>query len=188
MGLARKLMSGHLVFDHEASVLLVVRDGRHLEYRIPYETLTPIDWGYVYERHVGLTFEALGYAVTYRGLRLGFIDRGVDLVLQRGEETIYVQCKHAVVKPLNMSGIRWLLYEADRLLATQYRGQPLNFHLVVPSKNDCFGSTKLKINGVVRKQSISRYVEALNGLPSRVRIKVVEVPMLRHGSVVGDGS
>ncbi|MBU9379011.1 restriction endonuclease [Burkholderia gladioli] len=137
--------------------------------------------GYVYERHVGLQFEADGYAVTYRGLQSGFVDNGVDLILERDGEIIYVQCKYATVKRLNANHIRWILHKADAFLARQYQGHHLHFHLVVPNSKQCFSSIKLKLNGVVRTYSTARYFEEHNNLQNHVRLKVVEIPMLRHG-------
>ncbi|QDJ57126.1 restriction endonuclease [Bordetella hinzii] len=127
--LGRALRSGHLVFDGEEKVLHIVRDGMAL-HSISYSSLSPSQWGYVYERHVGLQFEAEGYAVTYRGLQFGFVDNGVDLVLERDDETIYVQCKYTLGKRISANEVRWILHKADAYLAKQYQGHRLHFHLV----------------------------------------------------------
>ncbi|HEY0489048.1 MAG TPA: hypothetical protein VGD30_05985 [Telluria sp.] len=179
--LGRTLGAGQLVFDGEAKTLHVVRDGEPL-HSFPYASLSPSHWGYVYERHVGLWFEAAGYQVTYRGLQFGFVDNGVDLVLERDDETIYVQCKYALVKRLNTNHIRWILYKADAFLARRYQGRPLHFHLVVPNMAQCFSSAKMRINGVVKKHSAARFFEEHNNLQNRVRLKIVEVPMPRDDS------
>ncbi|WP_334022705.1 restriction endonuclease [Burkholderia gladioli] len=177
--LGRALRSGHLVFDSEEKVLHVVHDGMAL-HSISYASLSPSQWGYVYERHVGLQFESEGYAVTYRGLQFGFVDNGVDLILERDGETIYVQCKYTLGKRISANEVRWILHKADAYLAKQYQGRRLHFHLVVPDSKRCFSSVKLRLNGVVKKHSTARYFEEHNNLQNRVRLKVVEVPMRGH--------
>lgn len=177
--LERALRSGHLVFDSAEMVLHVVQDGKAL-HSFPYASLSPSHWGYVYERHVGLQFEAEGYAVTYRGLQFGFVDNGVDLVLERDDETIYVQCKYTFGKRISANEVRWILHKADAFLAKHYQGRRLHFHLVVPDSERCFSSVKLRINGSLKKHSTARYFEEHNHLQNRVRLKVVEVPMRRH--------
>lgn len=177
--LGRALRSGNLEFDGENEVLHVVLDGKAL-HSFPYASISPAQWGYVYERHVGLQFEAEGYTVTYRGLQFGFVDNGVDLDLERDGETTYVQCKYSLGKRLSANEIRWILHKADAFLAKQYQGRRLHFHLVVPDSDRCFSSVKLRLNGVVKKHSTARYFEEHNNLQNRVRLKVVEVPMLRR--------
>lgn len=177
--LGRVLRSGHLVFDSEEKVLHVVLDGTAL-HSVSYASLSPSQWGYVYERHVGLQFEAEGYAVTYRGLQFGFVDNGIDLILERDDETIYVQCKYTLGKRISANEVRWILHKADAYLAKQYQGRRLHFHLVVPDSEKCFSSVKLRLNGVVKKHSAARYFEEHNNLQNRVGLKIVEVPMRRH--------
>lgn len=176
--LGRALRAGHLVFDSLNKMLHVVQDGESV-HCFSYASLSPSHWGYVYERHVGLQFEAQGYAVTYRGLQFGFVDGGVDLVLERDDETIYVQCKYTFGKRISANEVRWILHKADAYLARQYQGRRLHFHLVVPDSDRCFSSVKLRLNGTVKKHSTARYFEEHNNLQNRVRLKVVEVPMRR---------
>lgn len=180
--LGRALRSGHLVFDSPNKMLHVVRDGKPL-HSFSYASLSASQWGYVYERHVGLQFEAEGYAVTYQGLRFGFLDNGVDLVLERDSETIYVQCKYTLGKRISANEVRWILHKADAYLAKQYQGRPLHFHLVIPDLERCFSSVKLRLNGVVKKHSTARFFEEHNNLQNRIRLKVVEVPMRGHVGV-----
>lgn len=132
------------------------------------------------ETPIGLQFESEGYAVTYRGLQFGFVDNGVDLILERDGETIYVQCKYTLGKRISANEVRWILHKADAYLAKQYQGRRLHFHLVVPDSKRCFSSVKLRLNGVVKKHSTARYFEEHNNLQNRVRLKVVEVPMRGH--------
>lgn len=105
----------------------------------------------------------------------------MDLELEKDGETTYVQCKYVLGQPLNINRIRWLIHKADAFLAQRYQDRPLHFHLVVPDKARCFSLAKMRINGIVKKHSTARYFEEHNNLQNRVRLKVVEMPMLRHG-------
>lgn len=105
------------------------------------------------------------------------MDSGVDLVLERDDETIYVQCKYTFGKRISANEVRWILHKADAYLAKQYQGRRLHFHLVIPDSKRCFSSVKLRLNGTVKKFSTARHFEEHNNLQNRVRLKVVEVPM-----------
>lgn len=119
-----------------------------------------------------------GYAVTYPGLQLEFVDHGVDLVLVQDGETLDVQCKYVPGPPLNLGRIRWLMYKADAFLAKQYQGHPLHFHLVVADRVQWLSSAKLRINGLLKKHSTAaRHFEKRFKFQNRVRLKIVEVPM-----------
>lgn len=136
----------------------------------------------MYERHVGLQFEAKGYAVNYQGLQFGFLDNGVDLVLERDGETIYV-CKYTLGKRIGANEVRWIMHKADAYLAKQCQGRRLDFHLVVPDSERGFSSVKLRLNGIVKEHSTARFFGEHNNLQKRIRLKVVEVPKRGHMGV-----
>ena len=50
--------------------------------------------GKIYERYVGYIFETNGYDVEYFGIFKGFEDLGRDLICQKGNEFIVIQCKN----------------------------------------------------------------------------------------------
>lgn len=50
--------------------------------------------GKMYERYIGYLYERKGYDVEYRGIEMGKLDGGIDLVCRRKGETIVVQCKN----------------------------------------------------------------------------------------------
>lgn len=50
--------------------------------------------GKLYERYVGYLYEKDGYKVTYEGIAKGLEDLGRDLICQKGDEIIVVQCKN----------------------------------------------------------------------------------------------
>lgn len=50
--------------------------------------------GKLYERYVGYLYEIEGYKVTYEGIIKGLEDLGRDLICEKGDEIIVVQCKN----------------------------------------------------------------------------------------------
>lgn len=50
--------------------------------------------GRMYERYVGYLFEERGYNVEYIGIVRGYEDLGRDLICQKGNELVVVQCKN----------------------------------------------------------------------------------------------
>lgn len=65
--------------------------------------------------------------MTYRGLQFGFVDNGVDLILERDYETIYVQCKYTLGKSISANEVRWNLHKADVYLAIAVPRSPTAF-------------------------------------------------------------
>lgn len=62
-----------------------------------YKKMATVQKGEAYERQVGRYLEKRGYFVEYRGINLGVKDDGIDLIAQKDDEMILVQCKnHAV--------------------------------------------------------------------------------------------
>lgn len=47
-----------------------------------------------YEEFVGEMYKNLGYEVEFRGLKLGKLDGGIDLIATNGREVILIQCKY----------------------------------------------------------------------------------------------
>ncbi|MGB6230581.1 MAG: restriction endonuclease [Litorimonas sp.] len=85
--------------------------------RIEPDALSTAEWGAAYERHVGLHFEARGFDVDYRGLRLGLLDQGIDLIASRdGAALVYVQCK-ATSKRLGRQAIETILLKGGNFIA-----------------------------------------------------------------------
>lgn len=50
--------------------------------------------GIMYERYVGYLYENMGYEVAYHGVKEGVHDLGRDLLAQKGNEIIVIQCKY----------------------------------------------------------------------------------------------
>jgi hypothetical protein len=47
-----------------------------------------------YERYIGWFYESKGYSVYYQGIIEGFADLGRDLIAERGDTTLIIQCKN----------------------------------------------------------------------------------------------
>lgn len=50
--------------------------------------------GIMYERYIGYLYEMQGYNVNYHGIEKGKEDLGRDLIAQKGNEVIVIQCKY----------------------------------------------------------------------------------------------
>ena len=137
-GLSAKLMRGKPEFDRDQGVVRILDSSGQILSSFTYDDLRGTAWGRLYERYVGLHYESLGYSVDYRGLRLGFHDRGVDLDCRSATERLFIQCKF-ISSPLGSQRIAHLLYDASAFLARQHSGMRLHFALVVPSIRLAFG-------------------------------------------------
>nr|DAT31377.1 MAG TPA: Restriction endonuclease [Caudoviricetes sp.] len=60
-----------------------------------YQKRKKSDWdiGIEYERYVGYLYESKGYKVKYNGALMGLEDMGRDLLVEKGDETLVIQCK-----------------------------------------------------------------------------------------------
>ncbi len=47
-----------------------------------------------FEKYVGKKYEDNGYEVEYRGLNLGFLDGGIDLITKKNDKVFLIQCKY----------------------------------------------------------------------------------------------
>lgn len=47
-----------------------------------------------FEKYVGKYFEDDGYEVEYRGINLGFLDGGIDLIAKKNNKIFLIQCKY----------------------------------------------------------------------------------------------
>lgn len=92
----------------------------------------PHGWGSLYEKFTGQTFEAEGYEVEYLGLTAGFNDGGIDLILRKGNDTIFVQCKHSFKSSLSRNSIENILYKAGNYISRNMPTDQVHLWLVVP--------------------------------------------------------
>lgn len=53
-----------------------------------------------YERYIGYSYEMQGYSVIYQGIKLRFEDLGIDLICQKPNEILLIQCKNWKQKKL----------------------------------------------------------------------------------------
>ena len=122
----------YLTFDRKT--ILVVDSQRRASHEFTIENMSSSDWGFIYERYVGLRYESLGWSVDYRGLELQLLDQGIDLIIAKASRKKYIQCKYSHgVRRLGKQRIEMILYQASTRLAEEYQGKKLSFVLVVPS-------------------------------------------------------
>lgn len=170
-GLNKKLRAGTPRVNADLSVDVLGTDGQVIHAISP-AALTGGGIGFVYERIVGLHYEALGYVVDYRS-RLGYRDAGVDLVARRDAETRFVQCK-CTLHRISPAAVEQLLYAASEFVLKNLAPGENRFDLVVPFVERTFpapppGARTLRNKA---KDVFLRY----NRTQHQVVLDVVEVP------------
>ncbi|MFB9862714.1 restriction endonuclease [Rufibacter immobilis] len=128
MELAKTLKSGRITLNNTANQIEL--DNSHIT--IPYNGISPSDWGQVYEKYVGQILEDEGFNVRYNGLELGFFDKGIDLIAKNEEYINFIQCKFTK-KRITKSMIDWILFKSSGKLYQYYKssGKRLKFTLIV---------------------------------------------------------
>jgi Holliday junction resolvase-like predicted endonuclease len=182
MGIARQLKQGKLHLNTiQNRIEIEHKDGIF----IPYLDIAPTDWGQVYEKYVGQVLETEGYKVTYRGLELGFMDQGIDLIAEKENSLLYIQCKYQSQK-LTKSRIEWILNKASSLLLKHHNkfNQKITFVLVVNKLEDNFSKRIPKdFNfGLVSTNKVVypllEYFLSHNQKQDKVKLDVREIEMI----------
>ncbi|KTT54929.1 hypothetical protein SB8_17630 [Pseudomonas oryzihabitans] len=173
-GLGKRLKVGLLRVHHQRGVDIVDESGLMVD-QIAAELMTPSDWGSVYERWVGQELEKDGWEVDYRGLSLGFCDRGIDLVASLGPRTRYLQCKFQA-QPINKQQIEQILYKASSFLSKQLLAQHDVFELVVPSIDTAFPPERRKNKPPQQNRKKIRFLSH-NKTQNRIQLSITEIAM-----------
>lgn len=174
-GLGRRLRNGTLSIEPDSELIRIISDTE--EDIIKYSELKGSDWGYVYERHVAQHLVDKGYSVSEHGLAKGFGDGGIDLIAEHSEKTAYIQCKYTTSSKLGRQKIEWILYKASSYLAKTYRGNQLEFWLVIPSFEAAFSSIKSPLGRHI--YPMADYFLSHNNTQSKVRLAIKEIAMNR---------
>lgn len=181
--ISRQLKQGRIHLDREFNQIRV--EGK-AALSIPYSEVKPSDWGNVYEKYVGQVLEDEGYSVTYRGLDLGMNDRGIDLIAQNDNETLFIQCKYQVGR-ITKNKMEWILYKASQVLL-DYRSKyahKITFMLIVNNLEANFSRRVPKgfqLNGVSSSKSeypILAYFLSHNHTQDKVKLDFREIEMIR---------
>jgi Holliday junction resolvase-like predicted endonuclease len=172
-GLSRRLLAGVPRLNLDTSVSVLDPEGAQID-MIPRSHLRPSDYGYVYERLVGLDYEARGFAVQYR-MQFGYQDSGVDLVCERADQVRFVQCKY-VGGTISRAKVEKLLYSASAFVA-RHSGldRQLFFDLAVPCIALAFPTRVTRRSKRTVPNVALASFERYNQLQRRVRLNVVEV-------------
>jgi len=174
------IRSGHLYHDHQNKLFYIETYEKTQEnIVIPYATLEPADWGYLYEKYVGQHFEEKGYSIEYVGLTKGFLDGGIDLIARSEDKRSFIQCKYQMKNKLTKTKIENILYKAgNKILKMEYSRHDV-FVLVVPDKDKAFRKTKLRSNSLITKYEYPMYNYFLskNNVQKHIRLEILEIPM-----------
>ena len=138
--IASILSKGRLEIDRNSRVVNIIPKEKELNSvgrSLPYSEIDSDDWGYVYEKYVGQKFEEEEYQVEYIGLKNGFRDGGMDIIISKDDFKAYIQCKYSSKSKacFGKQRIEWILYKASSFLSKQYKDQKLNFGLLYRHSN-----------------------------------------------------
>ena len=164
---ASNLSKGRVKIDPDNHVVSIISNtSNYTIYKYQYADLDSSDWGYVYEKYVGQKYEEEGFQVEYLGLKNGFLDGGMDLIISKDEFKAYIQCKFSIKfrSCFGKQKIEWILYKASSFLSKQYKDKKLNFWLVIPSL------------ALIRKE-LQDYFLSKNNLQDKVKLEIKTMPM-----------
>ena len=143
-----------------------------------------VELGFLYERCVGLHYEALGYAVEYRGLSMGLLDGGIDLVASiEGKPSAFVQCKYGS-KAHGRQRIEQILYKADQFFQKTPPIRGSRLVLAVPAISSSFSQKRKRTAAGAIKVThpMADYFLAHNRMQNLLRLEILELqlePVLR---------
>ena len=164
---ASNLSKGRLEIDLNSRVIRIIsKIGNYTIHEYQYSDLEFSDWGYIYEKYVGQKYEEEGYHVEYLGLKKGFFDGGMDMIISKGDFKAYIQCKFSTKTSacFGKQKIEWILYKASSSLSKQYKDKKLNFWLIVPSL-------------ALIKKELQDYFLSKNNFQDKVKLELKAVPM-----------
>lgn len=165
--IASKLSQGRLEIDCNNCVVNIIPEELNSVSRsLLYSEIDSDNWGYIYEKYVGQKYEEEGYQVEYLGLKNGFLDGGMDIIISKDDFKAYIQCKYSSKsKPcFGKQKIEWILYKASSFLSKQYKDQKLNFWLVVPTLQ-------------LIKKDLQDYFLSKNNFQDMVKLELKAIPM-----------
>ena len=121
----------------------------------PVKKYTNSEKGYLYEEYIAEHYKRLGYFVWEHGKEKGRLDQGIDLIVKKDKEIIFIQCKNW--KENTRFKIDHVRIKASRAEARQFmldnplfKGYDNKFRYTL--SNDCMHLSALK------------YIEETNGL------------------------
>lgn len=164
---ASNLSKGRLEIDIDNRVVNIISNaGNCTVNKYQYADLDSSDWGYVYEKYIGQKYEEEGFQVDYLGLKYGFLDGGMDMIISKDDFKAYIQCKFSTKSRacFGKQKIEWILYNASSFLSKQYKDKKLNFWLVIPSL-------------ALIKKELKDYFLSKNDLQDKVKLEVKAIPM-----------
>ena len=165
--IASLLSKGRLEIDCNNCVVNIIPEVTNsIRQGYPYSEINFDDWGYVYEKYVGQKYEEEGYQVEYLGLKNGFLDGGMDIIISKDDFKAYIQCKYSSKSKacFGKQKIEWILYKASSFLSKQYKDQKLNFWLVVPTLQ-------------LIKKDLQDYFLSKNNFQDLVKLELKAIPM-----------
>lgn len=100
--------------------------------------------GESYEKFIGAKYETLGYSVIYHGIEQKFNDQGIDLIAQKENNIIFVQCKNWIGGKFNklfrkdlqaFAGDCFLFMQKTNHYNLEFNSKKISLHFIV-NKNE----------------------------------------------------
>jgi len=124
---------------------------------VPVNNLCRSDYGFLYEKYIGMYYEKLGYTVIYNGLNKGMFDGGIDLIVKNENEKFFLQCKYMLNSKIAKSKINNIMYNTSKLLIDEYKitNKKVNFLIIVPSKKQSLSLTRKSKNTYIAEEILN---------------------------------
>ncbi|EHX2144242.1 restriction endonuclease [Escherichia albertii] len=169
-GIGKILKSGKLFVNWDDNTFQILKESSptHIQ---SLDTLDAHGWGSLYEKHVGQFYQEKGYEVIFQGITMGLRDGGIDLIMRKGEDVIYAQCKYKAHSKMSRNAIEKILYSAGNFIHRTHKVGNAFLWLIVPDEEKCFA-----INAK-SKLSSRAYFEHHNKTQNKVRLAIIEVKM-----------
>lgn len=117
--------------------------------------------GFSYEQFIGKKYEDLGYSIIYHGIEQKFNDQGIDLIVQKENNIIFVQCKNWIGGKFNklfrkdlqaFAGDCFLFMQKNNHYNIEFDRKQISLHFIVNKDELLDNSAKafLKYNPFIK--------------------------------------
>lgn len=142
-------------------------------------------WGFIYEKYVGQILEEEGWEIAYEGLNKGLLDGGLDLIANKENKRVYVQCKLMKGK-IGKALIDQILYKGgNRIILENNSGseKDLEFMLVINSFEQNFrrNNNNFKTNFTPAEKITYPWLQYFldhNYMQNRMKLRAREIAMI----------
>jgi len=121
----------------------------------PVKAYNNIEKGYLYEEYIAEHYRRLGYFVWEHGKEKGRLDQGIDLIVKKDKEIIFIQCKNWKENSK---------FKIDHVRVKASRTEAREFMLLNPPFKGYDNKFRYTISSDCMHPSAVKYIEEMNGL------------------------